>query len=82
MLIKPGIKRQTPIVHPKPVFRARPNTEQQEEVTEYQKEEVFGEEQYWECEWEEAQGGHMHLPRIMSLIRSVISVVDPMMPPR
>jgi hypothetical protein len=53
MLIKPGIAR--PIVYPKPVFRARPNTEQQEEEADYQEEEVAGEEQYCEYEGEEAQ---------------------------
>ena len=52
----PGIARPMP-VPVKPVFRARPNIEQEEEPEEYdyQEEEVAGEEQYCECEGEEYQ---------------------------
>ena len=57
ILIKQDIVGQTPIVHPKPVFRDRPNSEQEEELT--------LEEQCCECEREEAQRGHMNHPRVM-----------------
>jgi hypothetical protein len=91
MLIKTGIARPMPIVHPKPFFRARPNTEQQEEEAEYQEEEVAGEEQYGEYEGEETQGEDLrHRPMMMvpppprrmhPPMRPVVPVV-PMMPPR
>ena len=54
---KPGMARPMPIPV-KPVFRARPNVEQEEEFEEeeydYQQEEVCGEDQYCECGQEEA----------------------------
>ena len=78
---KPGMARPMPIPV-KPVFRARPNVEQEEEFEEeeydYQQEEVCGEDQYCECGQEEDLEEQFRArPMVMAPPRPVPMVTPP-----